>query len=73
MSILKLKEQFIDKLTRFKKGTDFMGSDKPIEAKEKWESELVKLREELNDLEYQLRQSGCEMSDEEINQLIENL
>jgi chromosome condensin MukBEF ATPase and DNA-binding subunit MukB len=73
MSLLKLKEQFIDKLTRFKNGTDFMDSDKPIEAKEKWESELVRLREELNDLEYQLRQSGCAMSDEEIHRLIENL
>ncbi len=71
MPILTLKEQFIDKLTRFKKGCDY--ADSTDEAKWKWEPELVKLREELNDLEYQLKQSGCEMSEEEIHRTIENL
>lgn len=71
MSILELKEQFIDKLSRLKKAMDYADGDN--EDKWKWQPEFVKILTEVNNLEYQLRQSGCEMSDEEIHQLIENL
>lgn len=66
-----LKEQFIDKLKQFKKAMDYM--DSPASDREKWQPKFCKLLAELNDLEYQLRESGCEMSDEEIHRLIENL
>jgi hypothetical protein len=68
-----LKQQFLDKLKAFKKAMDYMDGPASIEDKIKWEPRIVQMRKELNDLEYQLRQSGCEMSDEEIHRLIENL
>jgi len=70
---IELKELFLDKLKAFKKAMDYMDSEASVEDKTKWQPRFIKMLAEVNDLEYQLRQSGCEMSDEEIHQLIENL
>lgn len=73
MGDIELKELFLDKLKAFKKAMDYMDSEASVEDKTKWQPRFIKMLAEVNDLEYQLRQSGCEMSDEEIHQLIENL
>ena len=73
MGGIELKEQFFNKLKAFKKAMDYMDGPASIEDKTKWQPRFCAMLAEMNDLEYQLRQSGCEMSDEEIHQLIENL
>jgi hypothetical protein len=72
-NLLALKEQFIDKLKPFKKAMDYMDNSASVADKVKWQPRFCAMLAELNDLEYQLRQSGCAMPDEEINRLIENL
>lgn len=73
MGDIKLKEMFLNKLKAFKKAIDYMDSPASVADKEKWQPRFTNMLNELNDLEYQLRQSGCEMSDEEIHRLIESV
>ena len=68
-----IKEQFVDKLKKFKKAMDYMDGGEATAEKEKHQKRFCAMLADLNDLESQLRQSGCEMSDGEIHQLIENL
>jgi hypothetical protein len=67
-----LKEQFITQLEGFKKAIRHMDSEASTADKIKWQPKFCKLLAELNDLEYQLRQSG-EMTDEELHGIIENM
>jgi len=71
--LLALKEQFISKLPQFKKAMDYMDCPASEADKDKWQPKFCKLLAELNSLEYQIRQSGCEMPDEEILKLMENV
>lgn len=73
MSVLELKQQFIDKLKRFKAGAAYMDGPASVADKDKWQPVFCELLSEINDLIEWLRQSGCQMSDEEIHRLIENL
>jgi hypothetical protein len=70
---LKLRQEFISKLKAFKKALDYMDSEASTADKTKWQPRFCRMLKDLNDMEYQLRQSGIVMSDEEIHQLIENL
>lgn len=73
MGGIELRELFLEKLKAFKKAMDYMDGPASIENKMKWQPRFLTLLAEVNSLEYQLRQSGCEMSDEELHQLIENM
>jgi len=69
--LLILKQQFVDKLSRLKKAMDYADSDNP--DKWKWQPTFMEILREVSDIECQLRQSCCIMSDEEIHRTIENL
>jgi hypothetical protein len=73
MPILKLKTEFIEKSKHFKVAMAYMDSSASDTEKDKWQPKFCKLLAELNSLEYQIRQSGCEMPDEEILKLMENV
>ena len=73
MGDVELKELFLDKLKAFKKAMDYMDSPASTADKTKWQPRFTNMLAELDGLEHQLRQSGCEMSDEEIHRLIENM
>jgi len=68
-----LKEQFIDKLKKFKKAMDYMDSEADTAEKEKHQKRFCSMLADLNKMECQLRQSGYTMPDEEISRMIENM